>query len=255
MFTIGQVGDATNSLTSRVYANQTYLIALDGTEGTTGVTPMNLLFTPNPINDQFTNRILLAGPGLLVGGRTYGATKDYWEDNVFSDQHQVAQGNIWWQWTAPSNGWWTLFFKEGTDDHLIVLYQGIVTNRTNEAGRTFYSPINFQASSNGVFQIGVNVLSTVDQKPNLGNHVEFTITPLAAPPPRLTYLDRTAYGNTTALAFPDNSGLPYRLDSSIDLLHWVPVFTNSDFKRHYLTFPVGGAEGERKFFRTSIVNP
>lgn len=216
---------------------------------------MNLLFTPNPVNDQFTNRIVLSGPGLLVGGRTYGATKNYWEENVFTDQLKYAGGNIWWEWNAPSNGWWTLFFKSGVGDHLIVLYRGESASPTNETGRTFDAPFNFQASSNEVFQIGVNVLSVLNQNPNLGNHMEFTLTPLVSPAPRLTYLNPRLYGNYPYLLLPDNSGLPYRVDSSTDLIHWSPVRTNSDFKSHYVTFPAQGADGENHFFRTSIVSP
>jgi hypothetical protein len=52
-----------------------------------------------PLNDHFTNRIVLAGAYALASGSTFGATVEPGEPNP-----SFGSGTVWWSWTAPASG-------------------------------------------------------------------------------------------------------------------------------------------------------
>ncbi len=59
--------------------------------------PLQMTLAPPPPNDDFSNRIVLAGGDVLTNMPAFLATTDPFETNGYGH-------SIWWSWAAPTNG-------------------------------------------------------------------------------------------------------------------------------------------------------
>ena len=59
--------------------------------------PLQFTLAPPPPNDDFSNRIVLAGGDVVTSMPAFLATADPFETNGYGH-------SIWWSWTAPTNG-------------------------------------------------------------------------------------------------------------------------------------------------------
>ena len=237
---------STNGIIKNVSASEEFVFGVDGLQGTSGTTPMNILLTPPPINDPFTNRIILPSDSLKVRGRTFGAASDHSDPYRFYNGYYLWN-NVWWEWRAPSKGRWVLFLKSGNFEHLMALHRGSIPNAQNEVGVTVDLPVIFEAEANEVFQIAAYVVD------GWGSQVEFTLTPVTAPEPRFAAFGSSWAGRSAILQFPDNSGLPYRVDYSPDLVEWHPVLTNAAARSHYATVLSPADAMDNAFFRSVLL--
>src|SRR5207249_3225783 len=73
----------------------TYQIAVGGEENSFR---LSLLTGATPANDNFADRIILAGTNLSAFGSTLGATSEGGEPNG------TPWNSVWWSWTAPFAG-------------------------------------------------------------------------------------------------------------------------------------------------------
>ncbi len=89
-FTAGSI------LTARVNAGMTYLIAADHTNDV--LFELQLSLSPSPLNDYFTNRVVLTGNTGAVSGTVVNAGVEPGERSASSSFQTV-----WWTWTAPDN--------------------------------------------------------------------------------------------------------------------------------------------------------
>jgi hypothetical protein len=82
-------------------AGVTYLIAIDGQDGSMGSRSIRLSLLPRPANDDFANATPLSGHNPALIGYNTGASREFGEPLV-SD---FSQGrSVWWSWTAPASG-------------------------------------------------------------------------------------------------------------------------------------------------------
>lgn len=145
----------------------TYWIAVDGYAGTLGqaatgdITLTLSTYTGQPpLNDAFTNRIILTGASITTNGTTTGATKEAGEP-----AHAGNSGghSLWWSWRAPASG--PVFIStEGSDfDTLLGVYTGsavsaLVTKASNNddpnGGKCSF--VSFNAVAGTVYQIAVD---------------------------------------------------------------------------------------------------
>jgi hypothetical protein len=203
-----------------------------------------LLITP-PANDNFTNRIALPSESLRVAGRTFAATREgtdpgYVENNSFLDR------SVWWEWRAPAAGRWTLFVVKGGGENRFVVYRGGAASTQNETGHTQYQPVIFDCAAGETFQIGVFA------RAGFGGNIEFTLTPVVAPTPRLlSIIDYWSGDRSVQLQLPDNSGFSYVVDRSDDLANWMPISTNANAWSHVLSLPSDPSK-PAEFFRTRL---
>src|SRR5262245_44079952 len=58
--------------------------------------------TAQPVNDQFTNRIWLAGAPVSVSGHNVGATRTPGDPTTIGGA--ICNATVWWSWTASRNG-------------------------------------------------------------------------------------------------------------------------------------------------------
>lgn len=81
-------------------AGSVYAIVVSGFRGATGTIRMRVLRGSRaPVNDDFADRIRLAGTALTVEGCNGYATREPGEPNLDTGEHSV-----WWSWVAPANG-------------------------------------------------------------------------------------------------------------------------------------------------------
>ena len=235
----------TNSLIADVYGGRDYWIELDGDQNTSGETPLNVLLIPTPANDDFTNRIALPSESVRVRGRTFAATREATDPAYWENDHLLNR-SAWWEWHAPSAGRWTLFVVKGGGENKFVVYRGDTAATQNETGSTPNQPVIFDCAAGGTFQIGVFALA------GFGGNIEFTLTPVVAPTPRLLSVMNYWWGERSVqLQLPDNSGLSYVVDRSDDLATWTPISTNANAWSHVLLLP-SDAGKPAEFFRTRL---
>jgi hypothetical protein len=240
---------ATNRLTWEASIT-TYWILMDGVGGTEGDTPMNLLFTPPPANDRFTDRVRLSSQSVRVFGRTFAATafsSGFLSEGVFREPDgAVLRRSAWWEWQAPAAGRWTLFLNRGRYDNRLVLYPQAGPDAPSHIASTMDEPIVFEAEAGQVFQIGAFA------RTDLGSSVEFTIIPVSTPILRVRDLS-PAWGDLRVLrlAVPDNSGLPFVIERSSDLVEWSQAMTITNAFATVLNLEVSAFAGAN-FFRTRL---
>ena len=84
-----------------VVANESYSVAVDSLAGTAGEFNLSLAYHPPPPNDNFTNRIKLAGDAIAFTATNSAATKEPGEPR----HAQNAGGkSIWYSWKATRSG-------------------------------------------------------------------------------------------------------------------------------------------------------
>lgn len=102
-------------------AGTTYSIAIDGYDNETGEVTLNWLLEVPPINDLFTNAIVLIGPSGSITSSNSGAGKEPGEPD-----HPVDPGgrSVWYRWTAPGTGEFTFSVGGSEIEILLGIYTG-----------------------------------------------------------------------------------------------------------------------------------
>jgi hypothetical protein len=126
-----------------------------------GVASFNFVVTPAtpPANDNFSNAQVLTGADAIAYANTMGATKQAGEPN-----HSGNPGghSVWYRWTAPSIGTWSLDDAGSSFNTLLAVYTGsaltslstVASNLT--AAGTLTSSLNFNATAGVTYQIAVD---------------------------------------------------------------------------------------------------
>jgi len=186
-------GDGLTSLiTQSVTAGETYQIAVDGYSSATGAINLNIARI-DPPNDNFANRIGLAGETANATGSNIGATGE-----VGEPIQSGATESVWWTWTAPSTGNYT-FDTIGSDyDTYLSAFTGfdvssltLVAADDDGAGYPA-SLISLNATAGETYQIAVDgYLSSTGQ-------IQLNIAPAPFPAPTAgaANLTETANANT-----------------------------------------------------------
>ena len=76
---------------------------------------------PPPVNDNFANRFTLAGNSALVWNNNSNASMESGEPTHASI---FAQKSVWFKWTAPTSGSWTISTVGSLFDTLLAVYTG-----------------------------------------------------------------------------------------------------------------------------------
>lgn len=123
----------TSKVTVRVFPNSFYYIAVDGYNGASGKLRLTITFEPMslstdgfPINDNFVNRKKLLGARALDYGSNASATVEPNDPNVAEFSSILVGQNVWWQWTAPTDGTVTLSTAGSSYDTTLFVYYDAV---------------------------------------------------------------------------------------------------------------------------------
>jgi hypothetical protein len=104
-----------------------YRIAVDGKRGTSGAIRLSasLVAAVVPVNDSFVSAKLLTGTSFTVNGSNIGATLQTGEPK---HSGQTGGKSVWWSWTAPSSGTFTLATAGSSFDTTLAIYTGSAIN-------------------------------------------------------------------------------------------------------------------------------
>jgi hypothetical protein len=143
--TLTEITSTSSSLESavrfQVTAGQTYQIAVDGPNGQTGTIDLHLSFATLPPNDNFAQRQQLSGSTIAIKANNSGATRQAGEPN-----HSGTPGcaSLWWTWTAPANGAFTLTATNTAGGNMLVgVYTGDTLTNLNPASIQFQYPSSY----------------------------------------------------------------------------------------------------------------
>jgi hypothetical protein len=135
-------------------AGTTYRIAVDGFDGATG--PVSLSLSLAPPNDDFGSAEQLSGDTGTVNGTTIGASIEEGEP----DHLGLAWNSVWFEWTAPSNGWATFETCGSTFDTVLAVYTGSDLSALNSVAGSddacgYASRVQFQVVSGTLYRIAL----------------------------------------------------------------------------------------------------
>jgi hypothetical protein len=152
----------TSALTFNATSGTIYRIAVDGYAGAAGNIVLNLILFPGgapPPNDNFANRIVLAGTNLVATGSNVNATAQSGEP---AHAGQAAHKSVWWSWTAPSNSLAGVTTVGSTFDTMLVVYTGsslgalVPVASSDDASGLLTSRVSFPATAGTTYQIAVD---------------------------------------------------------------------------------------------------
>ena len=144
-------------------AGQAYRIAVDGRFGESGAVALSLALhatPPRPANDAFAARETLSGPVATATGSTLFATRET-EEPDHADNSGGA--SVWWTWTAPASGTFTVHSAGSTFDTLLAVYTGATVADLVEVGANDQDPgggntsrVTFTAQAGVTYQIALD---------------------------------------------------------------------------------------------------
>ncbi len=155
-------GNLQSFITAPVTAGQTYYIGVDGTQSAEGLILLNFNLQPTVpgiINDNFSNRTILGGSSLTMGGNNMGATGETLEPE--HSPTSIPTHSVWWSWTAPVNGV-AVVDTQGSDfDTSLAVYTGtnvtaLTLVRSNEDSGGPQSQVTFNCTAGTSYAIAVD---------------------------------------------------------------------------------------------------
>jgi Ca2+-binding RTX toxin-like protein len=108
-------------------------------------------------NDNFANRILLSGLAPNGSGSNIGATVE-----VGEPVQSGITNSVWWSWTAPNDGTFTIDTKNSNFDTWLSVFTGSAVNNLtlkafdDDAGGSYTSLLTLNATAGITYQIAVD---------------------------------------------------------------------------------------------------
>ena len=139
-----------------------YRIVVDGKSGASGAIQLSasLVAALTPVNDTFSAATVLTGTTFAVSGSNIGATVQTGEP-----KHAGVRGgkSVWWSWTAPSTGTFTLATTGSSFDTTLAIYTGsavntlaVVRSNDDQSSRVRTSKVVISAVSGTTYRIAVD---------------------------------------------------------------------------------------------------
>lgn len=204
-----------SELAFRSEAGVEYQIALDGAAGMVG--DFTLYVRPGAPNDHFENRAWIADFSQPVLGANLTASRQPGEPF-----HALGFGwhSVWWSWTAPHSGSYTLSTAGSSFDTLLGVYRGSALDTltavaaNDNAPGTLSSRVRFEAAAGETYHLAV------DGSGEAVGNIVLALT--ANPPTRLGSLQRGTDGGVT-FQITGEVGRTNVIEASTNLADWVPL--------------------------------
>ena len=212
-----------------VVKGQTYYIRLASSARSGSAMWLNL--QQSPLNDDFINAAIVTGGSFSATGSTSLATGEPGEP---LHAGQNPDGSIWYSWTAPSDGLFSIDTFGSKFDTVLGIYQGdavgelvhVAENDDSDrstlqslasfsaiAGQTYYIAVDGYGASNGPVQIKGSFLDDiriVNQPHSLsvleGDYAEFSVQVIGSDPKRYQWFhngEPIVLANTSLLRFTE----------------------------------------------------
>ncbi len=114
-----------------------------------------------PANDNLAARIVLSGSPVSTTGTSVASTKESGEP--FHGPDDDTGNSVWWSWTAPASGLYTVSTAGSNYDTLLAVYTGtvfgnlpLVVRNDDRDGFDTTSYVSFQATAGVTYQIAVD---------------------------------------------------------------------------------------------------
>ncbi|MBI5774374.1 MAG: PPC domain-containing protein [Verrucomicrobia bacterium] len=165
------IQDKWSYLAFNATAGTAYRIAVDGALATNGMTG-SVVLRIFANNDNFTNRVVLAGLGARSTNWNMGAGREAGELDYRPDDTpgvtNIAAKSVWWSWTAPTNTNVKISTAGSSLDSILTVFTSVSTNATfatltqrasnNDDTNLLASTsfVTFSATSNQTYYINVD---------------------------------------------------------------------------------------------------
>lgn len=157
----GNNNDMSSSLDFIATEGTTYVIAVDGYNGSSGILQMTLSLTvggTGPVNDEFTAAIAVSGSTASVTGSNIGATKSPGEPNHGGN---TGGKSVWWTWVPTASGRVSITTSGSSFDTLLGVYTGntvgsLTTIASNDDSGGLTSAVSFVAQAGTMYRIAVD---------------------------------------------------------------------------------------------------
>lgn len=155
-------------MTFETDAGQTYQIVMNASPETDPLVA-DLIFTPSPTNDYFSNRVVLAGSSFTVNTPIVGARLEPGEP---THSPYFGPRSVWYTWTAPASGNVTASSQFSGGTAVVEVYTGDTLSTLTQIP-TSWNPMIFHVDAGVNYQIAVGEFygNTDDL------HVDFNLSP------------------------------------------------------------------------------
>jgi hypothetical protein len=151
-------GAKTSSVSFAAVAGTDYAIAVDGTASGA----LRLIVNP-PANDDFEDAAVLTGAAASATSTTLAATAQPGEPSHYF----IANGSVWWAWTAPAAGTYAVSTCGSTNDTQLAVYRGTSLTALTLVGSNDSAPctgggarVTFTATAGTQYRFAVDQLSS-----------------------------------------------------------------------------------------------
>jgi hypothetical protein len=153
--------DSAAKITASVPANaSTGPISITTSNGVAQSAVAFVVTGPRPVNDNFAARLPLTGAIKTVTASNRSATRETSEPNHAGN---VGGDSVWWSWTAPSNGTYSVSTRGSDFDTILGIYSGTVLGTLTPVAANDDGPnldtaslASLTATSGAVYQIAVD---------------------------------------------------------------------------------------------------
>ena len=223
-----------------------YEIALGHTFGPAGYLTLQMLPVVSPPNDDFVNRIPLAGSHVLTNGSNLDATLEPGEP-----AQPVSPGgaSVWWSWTAPSDGLVEVTVANTGFPPLLDIYSGSTLSTLSlvvlgSVDTNNLATADFSATASKVYQISVD--GPAGQNGPI--RLEITLKVPVLGNPRFSSSGQFGFSFTV----PPSAG--YAIDTSTNLIDWSLVATGTAPSDGTVTYVEPAAQpGLLRFYRVRLL--
>jgi hypothetical protein len=219
------ITNQTISATVNTIPGTTYQIAVDGYDG-----PFTLRIVPPPPNDDFANRITVAGTNIAFTGTSRGATEENGEPNP-DPFNAYFHRSVWWTWTAPTSGLVRVSIYSPPEyiQMILAIYTGSsLGTLENVAVGKYTGEVRFYALQGTTYQIRAEGFGGSSGDLNLGLQLN--------PPPQTSARGSMRLPNgqfRVRVNGPEDQ--QFVIQASTNLIHWNSLSTNI-LSQSYLDF-------------------
>ncbi len=175
------VDPTTGVITGRVTLARSYQITLTATNATgTGYATLNLEVRGGssfgPVNDNFSNRIILSGTVASATGSTSNASAETGEP---AHAGSPAGTSVWWSWIAPSTGTLALATTASVPAPRVGVYTGTSVTTLTAVNPTTTGGASYGVTSGTTYQIAVDSIANATGSVALS--LALSAPPIASP--------------------------------------------------------------------------
>ena len=206
-------------------------ISVTDTAGNTAFSVGNFTVVPVPANDNFANGTVIPGGTATLNGTNAGASKEPGEPDHAGD---AGGASVWFTWTAPATGAYSLSTVGSDFDTLLAVDTGNTVGAltqlaaNDDAGTNATSILAFNATAGQTYHFAVDGFGgaignyTLRLQPANGTPAITTLSPATGGPGVDVSILGTGFTTATAVRFNGTAAASFHVDSDVQISVVVP---------------------------------